>query len=54
MIMAEYENPIPPQFEGRNVVVIISRTGSYEEHELSDVQLSYIRDSLWQFRNQNK
>ncbi len=42
-------NPIPPQHEGKNVVIIISRTGAYEERELTDAQLNYIWAQLEQF-----
>ena len=50
--ITEYENPIPAQFEGRNMIIVISSTGSYEEWELSDAQLAYIRECLWPFRKQ--
>lgn len=47
--MTEYLNPIPPQHQGKNVVIIISRTGSYEERELTDAQLDYVRSCVEQW-----
>ena len=52
--MAEYEKTIPQQYQGRNVVVVVSRTGSYEEFELTPEQLEYIRYCARQFPKPEK